>query len=141
MFWCFLADSAMIGATPSRFDGRSRPVLSALSGDSVRTYLNCFRSIVAIGLLALATPASAQNTLTVSPNPLTYTFQVGTSPPNPAPLIIFSTAGTANYSLTWAVDEGTWLTVAPTSGTTPSNSSLVFINPAGLAPKTYTGRT
>jgi hypothetical protein len=85
--------------------------------------------------------------LTVSANPLlnvptaqiTFAYQLGTANP-PAQTLTPTSTGTAlAYTVAFTpTTGGNWLTVTPTSSTTPNPISLVP-NPAGLAPGTYTG--
>ena len=102
--------------------------------------------------IAVATGASqtaAQNiavTLTVStgtlltlgtpPPPFNYTTG-GTVPPSQS-VLIDSTSGNLDFTVTPATAGGNWLTVGPLSGTTPQTLA-VGVNPVGLAAGVYAG--
>ena len=75
--------------------------------------------------------------LNVSGDTLNFTYEFGTA--NPAPQSVTATSGTPQaYGVAASTtDGGAWL-VVPTSGTTPAPLSI-SVNPAGLAPGTYTG--
>ncbi len=83
--------------------------------------------------LTVAPPA-----LGLAPATLSFTAQAGSVAP-PAQLISTSTSNgtTLGYSLSAASTEG-WLSVKPTTGTTPKAISI-SANPAGLSAGTYSG--
>jgi len=74
-------------------------------------------------------------TLTATPSSLNFTYQVGSGNPQPQTVNI---GGTAGQNFTAAASGGSWLSVQPTSGSTPGSVS-VSVNPAGLATNTYNG--
>ncbi|MEO8027936.1 MAG: hypothetical protein ABI823_15735, partial [Bryobacteraceae bacterium] len=87
--------------------------------------------------------------LTLSASTLAYNFQIGAGT-NPAAqtVTVTSTGGAATFAATAAVQQptgGTWLSVAPSSGTTAlSNGQYVAalsvaVNPSGLGAGTYNG--
>jgi uncharacterized protein (TIGR03437 family) len=98
-------------------------------------------------LVLNTTPGAAQNisvTLTVSTNPLLNvnttaisfpTYQMGTTPPAAVSLTPGSTGAALSYTVT---PSTSWLTVTPTSGTTPTPVSI-GVNPINLLPGTYNG--
>src|SRR5262249_57246378 len=63
-----------------------------------------------------------------TPAPSSQSIALGTSGINLSYLVTFTTAS-----------GGNWLSVTPTSGTTPS-SITATVNPTNLAPGTYTGQ-
>jgi hypothetical protein len=81
------------------------------------------------------TAGTPKPTLTLSPSTLPYSYQIGGSTPA-AQNVAVSSSGTA-LSFT-AASSATWLTVTPTSGTTPGSLS-VGINTSGLAAGSYSG--
>ncbi|MGA9626203.1 MAG: hypothetical protein WBL65_16530 [Bryobacteraceae bacterium] len=98
-------------------------------------------------LVLNTTPGATQNisvTLTVSTNPLLNvnttaisfpTYQMGTTPPAAVSLTPGSTGAALSYTVT---PSTAWLTVTPTSGTTPTPVSI-GVNPINLLPGTYNG--
>jgi len=80
---------------------------------------------------------SAQPTLTVTPTPLTFSGMAGGANPSAQTLTVNGANGTIAFAAA-ASPSGTWLSVAPTSGST--NTTLqVSINTTGLAANTYNG--
>jgi uncharacterized protein (TIGR03437 family) len=79
-------------------------------------------------------------TLQASPAPLTFSYQQGATLPGTQLLGISSTGPPLNVSLAAVTQSGgNWLLLDRTSGTTPMNLG-VSVNPAGLAPGTYSGQ-
>ncbi len=83
---------------------------------------------------------TAGPSITSSPASLSFSYQVGGSTPAAQSI---SLSGPNNTSVVYTASAttasgGNWLTVSPTSGTTPSSVS-VSINPANLAAGTYNG--
>ncbi|MBS1855367.1 MAG: hypothetical protein JST11_08385 [Acidobacteria bacterium] len=74
--------------------------------------------------------------LNVPSTPLSFTYQLGTAVPAAQNVNITATSGTLNYTAA-ASAAAPWLTV-PASGSTAAPLA-VSVNPAGLAPGTYTG--
>jgi len=81
------------------------------------------------------TITSSTRTLTVSPTSLSFAAAAGGSSPSAQSV---SVSASPNASFTASRGTSTWLTVSPTSGTTPANLS-VSANVSGLAAGTYTG--
>lgn len=74
----------------------------------------------------------------LSPTALTFAHQTNTTTNPPAQTVqVTSSGATLNFSAT-ATSSGNWLSVTPTSGTTPGTLS-VSVNPAGLQPGSYQG--
>lgn len=81
-----------------------------------------------------ATQTTAGPTIGVSPASFTFSATAGGANPASQSLSVTNNGG---GTLTWsATDDGTWLTIAPTSGTAPSTVTL-SVNTAGLAAGTY----
>ena len=77
--------------------------------------------------------------LSLSPNALEFTYQVGTPTPAAKTITPVSTSGTLNYVVTASTNTGgNWLTIGTPAGTTPTDISI-SANPAGLTAGTYTG--
>jgi uncharacterized protein (TIGR03437 family) len=79
--------------------------------------------------------------VTVAANPATLTFsaQQGGAAPATQTVAISSTPAGQAFTAAAATDRGgNWLSVTPTSGTTPGNLT-VSVNPQGLAAGSYTG--
>ncbi len=81
------------------------------------------------------TITSTTRTLTVSPTSLSFTATAGGSSPGAQSLAV---SASPNTSFTASRGSAAWLTVSPTSGTTPATLS-VSANVSGLAAGTYTG--
>ncbi len=77
-------------------------------------------------------------TISVSPASLTFTHQVGASAPAAQKIAVSSTGGALSFSASATSTGGNWLSVSPTTGTSPRDVN-VTVNPAGLAPGSYTG--
>jgi len=105
------------------------------------------------GVLTLNTSGPAQNipvTLTVSTNPLlnlnttpiTFAYQIGTTPPAAISVTPASTGAALQYTV--ATSGGAWLVVTPNSGTTAASGTAatsvsIGVNPIALGPGTYNG--
>jgi uncharacterized protein (TIGR03437 family) len=81
---------------------------------------------------------SSNPLLSVSPNSLQFSYQPGSPAPAAQTITPTSTSGALNYAVAAQASGGNWLIVNPSSGVTPTPIS-VSIDPAGLAPGTYTG--
>ena len=80
---------------------------------------------------------SAQPVLTVTPTPLTFNGMVGGANPASQTLTVNGANGTIAFTAAPS-PSGTWLSVAPTTGST--NTTLqVSVNTTGLAANTYNG--
>jgi len=80
---------------------------------------------------------TAAQTFTSSPASLSFTYQIGGAQPSAQPLSITSSAGPVAIAVA-AASTGGWLSVSPTSGTTPQTIN-VSVNPQGLTAQTYSG--
>jgi uncharacterized protein (TIGR03437 family) len=77
--------------------------------------------------------------LIFGPNPMNFYSNVGGAPPSQILDIHTLSGGTLNYSLSAATTTGgSWLSVSPSSGTTPGQIS-VQANASGLSAGTYSG--
>ncbi len=78
-------------------------------------------------------------TLTVSPTSLSFSYTIGLPAPASQTVQLSASGGLAQFVTTASTkDGGTWLTVTPTSGTTPATLT-VGINTTGLTAGNYTG--
>lgn len=88
--------------------------------------LVCLGSLL-VALVCFSDTAMAQNaTLTANPTQLTFSAQTGSL--SPQTVIITSSSGPTNVAVS-TISNNSWLTVTPTSGTTPLQLT-VFVNPA-----------
>lgn len=78
------------------------------------------------------------NVLTATPNALTFTYQAGSAQPANQTVNVASTLPVTITASVSSASGGNWLSVSPASGTTPL-ALTVSVNPANLAPATYTG--
>jgi uncharacterized protein (TIGR03437 family) len=91
---------------------------------------------------AANSPQTIQVTANVSAPPVlslsasSANFSYRTGDPNPAPQTVQLSSSGAALSFTISVSNAPWLTVTPTSGTTPANVTL-SVNPANLAVGQY----
>ena len=78
-------------------------------------------------------------TLTVSPSSLNFAYTIGLPAPATQTVQLSASGGLAQFVASASTkDGGTWLTVTPTSGTTPATLT-VGINTTGLTAGNYTG--
>ena len=81
--------------------------------------------------------AGAGSSLGATSGALQFLYQVGGPSPPPQTLTVYSSGAPLNFNAS-ASSSGNWLFVSPGSGATSTILS-VFVNPASLAPGTYTG--
>ncbi|HTS28895.1 MAG TPA: hypothetical protein VMH81_23655 [Bryobacteraceae bacterium] len=79
----------------------------------------------------------AAQTLTASPNNVSFSYIMGTSNPANQTVAVSSTGGAAPFTASISPSTATWLSVTPTSGNTPQNLTFAA-NPTGLAAGKYT---
>ena len=91
---------------------------------------------VAVTLAVTGTPPPAGPSLNITPGTLTFNYASGTSTAGTQSLSVTSTGATLN--ITAAASGGAWLSVTPTTGSTPSTLKI-SANPTGLAAGTYNG--
>ena len=114
----------MAGLTPNTYSGG---ITITPSGSGALVVIPVTLTISA------APPPPPAPTLSVTPTALTF------SSPGPAQQTISPTSsGPAIHYTTAVVSGAPWLSAAPAAGDTPA-SITVTVNPAGLAPGTYTG--
>ncbi len=89
--------------------------------------------------VTLTVTSTATPTLTVAPNPITFTYQAGSSTLPAGQAVTITSSGTpVSYNAAVTIfSGGSWLTLFPISGTTPG-SVLLTATPGSLAPGTYT---
>ncbi len=113
------------GLSPGSYNG-TVTVTSAGAGNSPQT--------ANVTLNVTAAP-----TISLAPSSLTFNYQSGAS--NPAAQMVNLTATNGPVSYTAAASTtsgGSWLSVTPTSGSSPQSLS-VSVNPGALAPGNYSG--
>lgn len=83
---------------------------------------------------------AAQPTISLVPASLQFSSQVGGAAPATQSIAVAASSGSLPFTAAATVtgNSGNWLSVSPASGTSPANLT-VTVNPAGLAPGTYTG--
>lgn len=86
--------------------------------------------------LAVTSASSGNPSLNVLPGTLTFTYASGSTTSGTQNLSITSTG--AALQITAAASGGSWLSVTPTTGSTPATVK-VSANPTGLAAGTYNG--
>jgi hypothetical protein len=86
--------------------------------------------------LAVTSASSGNPSLNVAPGTLTFTYASGSTTSGTQNLSITSSG--AALQLTAAASGGSWLTVTPTTGSTPATVK-VSANPTGLAAGAYNG--
>jgi uncharacterized protein (TIGR03437 family) len=76
-----------------------------------------------------------------SPGSVTFNFQTGSNIPQSQPVAIFAAGGgSVPFSATANTNNGAaWLSVNPSSGTTPNATLIVSVNPTNLAAGSYFG--
>lgn len=90
---------------------------------------------VPVTLTVLAAPP-----LTATPSSLSFVYTPGGSAPANKTVALAAGAATINFNVTKATTSGgDWLSVTPTSGTTPKSLTVSVANYASLAPGTYNG--
>jgi uncharacterized protein (TIGR03437 family) len=94
-------------------------------------------------VITVSALVGGETLLTVSPSSLNFTALEGGTTGNPASahVNVGSLGGALSYTLSVQTDAGgNWLLINPTSGTTGGAGFDVSVNPAALAPGTYTGK-
>ncbi len=86
--------------------------------------------------VAVALTVTAAATLDANPTPLAFAYTSGN--PAPAAQTVAVTSAGAAVTFTAAASSSGWLSVTPTSATTPGSLS-VTVNPANLGPGSYSG--
>ena len=86
--------------------------------------------------VAVTLTVAVAGSLTLTSSPPVFTYTVGEAVPAAQTLSVVSTGQAVTFTVT-AASSG-WLSVTPTSATTPANLS-VSVNPANLGPGSYTG--
>jgi len=95
-----------------------------------------FGSILICLVLLCATGAASAQVLNVSPQSLAFTYQLTGANPASQVLTVYSN-GPASFAVT--VSGAPWLTVSPTSGTTPTSLIVTATPPQGATPGTLSG--
>jgi uncharacterized protein (TIGR03437 family) len=105
----------------------------------------CSFTAILLAIPQLAYTQTAPGIITATPSSLSFSFASGGSVPRPQTLALTTTPGaTASFTVAFSsTSGGTWLDVAPISGTvngaTPTNLSVSVDPFSGLAPGSYNG--
>jgi hypothetical protein len=128
------------GATPASLSVSVNPsglAVGNYSGTLTVTASGASNSPQKIAVSLAVTSASSGNpSLNVAPGTLTFTYASGSTTSGTQNLSITSTG--AALQITAAASGGSWLSVTPTTGSTPATVK-VSANPTGLAAGTYNG--
>ena len=106
------------------------------SGLTAGTYNGTITLTTTTGTLAIPVTLTVTGAppITVSPTSLSFSYTAGGSTPSTQSLTV---SGSGSFTAT-ATSNGNWLSVTPTSGTSPTTLS-VSVNPAGLTAGSYSG--
>ncbi|MBI4910244.1 MAG: hypothetical protein HY820_41885 [Acidobacteria bacterium] len=99
-------------------------------------------NVSGIGVVTIPVTFTIAATPTMSANPstLSFDYSLGSSAPAAQSVAVATSGINLSYIVTFTTTTGgNWLSVTPTSGTTPSSFS-VQASPLNLAPGTYTGQ-
>ncbi len=118
-------DPAKLSTTSS---GNFSSSITITSGDASNSPITVPVTLAVIGA----------NTLTASPNSLSFLYQAGGTLPASQSVAVGSTVSALGFTATASTNSGHWLSVTSSGATTPANLT-VSVNPAGLTPNTYTG--
>jgi uncharacterized protein (TIGR03437 family) len=122
------------GTTPGSVLVSANPVglaAGTYSGNITVSAIGATNSVT----LPVSLTVSGTSQLTVAPTSLTFTSPIGGPAPAAQTLTVSSASGALGFS---AASSAAWLSVTPTTGTTPATLA-VSVNPAGLAAGTYNG--
>ena len=126
----WLTVSPSTGTTPATLTISANPGLTA---GNYQGNITIAGGTTVVTVPVALTVSTASNSITASPNPVTFSQVSGGSAPGVQTLQLSSPSPT-NFT---AASTSTWLRVTPSSGTTPASLSL-SVNPAGLTVGTYT---
>jgi uncharacterized protein (TIGR03437 family) len=105
---------------------------AGLAAGTYQTSITITGGVTVISIPVMLTVSVAPNSITASPASVSFTQILGGTAPA-AQTIQLASPSPTNFT---AASTSTWLTVAPTTGTTPATLTLT-VNPAGLAAGTY----
>ena len=78
--------------------------------------------------------------LTVNPTALSFSYTAGGAVPPSQSVTVLSLGTTLSVTVSASTTSGgSWLSVSPSSGSTPALALTISVNPAGLAANTYSG--
>lgn len=134
--WLSVDPGSVTGVTPAEVVA----VINA-AGLSAGTYNGTLSITPAGGVaqtVAITLDVVAPGVIVATPAPISFSYQQGSSSPAVQTLMLNSTGAVLNVSIGAVTNSGSWLSVSPTSASTPMNVN-VSVNPTGLAPATYQG--
>jgi len=80
-----------------------------------------------------ASPSGGPSPLSANPTSLSFNFAANSTVPVTQNVTVSSSSGTSSFSASAITNNsGNWLTVSPTSGTLPSTTLMVTVNPASF---------
>jgi hypothetical protein len=131
----WLKASPASGTTPSNLAVSVSP-----SGLAAGTYSGTIALSSSIGSVTLrvSLTISAAPSITVTPTSLAFGFQQGGTTPPAQNLSVSSTSAVSFTATARTSSGGSWVTVTPTSGTTPATLA-VSVNPGTLSVGSYSG--
>lgn len=112
-----------------------------MQGSAISTMLDWICRMTVVGLLVLAFALlPVADALAVEATPVSLNFTAVQGGPNPANQAVTVSKSTSRQVSWKAVDNASWLSAAPSSGTmTKSGQIVVAVNANGLAAGTYSG--
>jgi uncharacterized protein (TIGR03437 family) len=128
-----VSGSGLIGRT---LPGSGRVLCFAVSVTALELQNPDFRRLFQNTIAWLKNGAGLPS-ITTSPTSLSFSYTTGAAIPASQTLALSSSTAQANFSVT-ATSTNNWLSVSPTSGTTPANVNAT-VQPTALSPGTYTG--
>ncbi len=134
----WLTVSPLSGSTPATLTVTVAGTLAA--GTYSGTVSVTVGGHIAASVLVTATvgpPAAAG--ISVNPPSLTFTASEGSTAALAQPILLSASGGTAVGFTVAASSAGNWLSVSPSSGSTPS-TLVVSASPTGLSPGSYSGK-
>lgn len=130
-----------LAVTPSSGTGNASLIVSVTpAGLAPGAYSGSITITPAGGVaqtVAVTLTVSTAGLLAAAPNPLAFTYAVGTSPPAAQTVSVTSTGAPAAFTATAASSSG-WLSVTQSATTTPATLT-VTANPANLGAGSYSG--
>jgi Viral BACON domain len=134
----WLSVSPATGSTPATLVVTADPSFLSSAGTYIG-YLQIYspgnNDLQYVQVTYNVTTGGAGNAFAATPSSVPFTQILGGTTPSPQTVQLSSTTAT---SFTAAISNATWLTVTPTSGTTPATLTL-SVNTAGLSASTYLG--
>lgn len=135
----WLSASPLTGTTPQSVTATVSP--AGLAAGTYNGNINVTATDPANGSIDIPVTltVSTGNLISVGAAPAPFVFQTGGATPPSQSVAIGSLGSPLSFTVsTNTLNNGTWLAVAPLSGTTPQ-SLTIAVNPEGLSPGSYSG--